>query len=334
MSISLEYSNNLSQNVAIKKDHFERRKNMNTAKAELFSVCVFVYNNIEGLEKTIRSVFGQSYPNIELFISDDHSDNLINAKQYIERIAEPYKNRFQKLMVNVNAENVGTVKHINKILPLTSGNFLCLLGSGDCLYKPDVLSKAADYLLTHDCDICYSKRKMQLNAKKYIVLPSKRISKLFGRKDDALLNICCREVNHITTIGCFFKKKLFQEHGFFDENYILLEDAPYFLNLLFQRVPIGFLDEITCLHEKGGISNRKKTCATLEADSIRTLTDIKYKRRRQLTWLTQRVVVFKYQLRTTDKMFIKLLNCFKYPDAALFLVFFVMTDWIKRLRYL
>lgn len=301
----------------------------------VFSVCVFIYHNIEQLENTIKSIYKQMYVSIELIISDDGSISSKDVQlEKIKSVIKPYQDRFENVILNVNQNNMGTVKHINKILPMTTGKYLCLLGSGDCLYKDDTLIMVAEYLTNEKYEVCFSKRILKLNEEKQIVLPEKRIIKAFYQKGDSLLNLCCREVNYITTIGSFFTRALLERYNGFDENFILLEDAPFFLKLLFARTEIGFIDEITCIHEKGGISNQRKTNEILKKDSLKTLTEIKYPRRNELRWFSRRVVIFKYNMRNSRKTFSKLCALIFYPDAALFLVLLVVRDWLVRVRFI
>lgn len=212
---------------------------------------------------------------------------------------------------------------------------MCLLGSGDCLYQPDVLSSIAAYFKRNQqYQICFSKRKLHLNGQKSIILPPPKIVKAFYRKDDALLNLCCRDINYVTTIGTFFRRTLFESNGYFNEEYTLLEDAPYILNLLFKNVPIGFYNDITCIHEGGGISNRKEKNSLLETDSLRTLCEIKYPRRYELDFFTRRVITAKYLIRI-HKKWNSIIKCiFLYPDAVLYLIYLISRNWIKQRRYL
>lgn len=308
---------------------------MNDTQNQVFSVCILIYKNLNGLEASIKSVFDQTYQDIELFISDDHSiDSCELQKQYMENIIHPYRKRFKSVHINVNHKNIGTVKHVNSLLSQTSGRYICLLGSGDRLFQKNTLQNIAQFFRSSSYNVCFSKTQLNLNDHKSIILPKKHVIRAFHKQNASLLNLCCREVNHLTTIGSFFTKELFETYGYFDESYTLLEDAPFFLNLLFQNTPLGFVDEITCIHEKGGISNQKKTDAVLKKDSLRTLTELKYKNRARLDWFTRRVVCLKYCLRTPTTMAAKIGGCLKYPDAVLFMALYVFGDWLHRKRYL
>lgn len=302
---------------------------------ELFTICVFSYNNLDSLETTIRSIYKQTYPDIEVIVSDDCSAvSDISVRTKINNIIGPYKNKFRRTYINVNQKNVGTVKNINMVLPQIKGKYICLLGSGDQLYKEDVLEKVVNFFKNTDYLLCYSKQLMPLTLNKQIIYPQHRVIKAISRGNKDLLKLCCREVNHITTIGAFFTRKIFEKYEKFDENYVLLEDAPFFLTLLLDGVKIGFLDEITCIHEKGGVSNSKMKNKLLEKDSVKTLLEIKYPQRDKFDKFTQRILKFKYKVRTGKKLLDRVYACVWYPDAALYLMIFLLKDWIKRKRFL
>lgn len=308
----------------------------NTSNAAiLFSVCVFIYKNIQDLEQTIRSIAAQKNVTIELLVSDDFSVPAVeNQREKILKIIEPYRESFAQIAVNVNRERIGTVKHVNKIIHQSQGRYLCLLGSGDWLYAENVLADVVATFEAHEqYSICFSKTMLKLSDSKTELQPGKRVIRALQKGNDAILNLCCREVNYLTTIGSFFRRQSLIEFGGFDESYILLEDAPLFLEWMFSGRKIGFLDEITCLHEKGGVSNRKKTDVLLQNDSVRTLTEIKYPRRDQLDWFTRRVVIFKYYLRTGQPFWKKLRTCIGYPDAGAFMLWLIFMDWFERKRY-
>ena len=225
----------------------------------LFSVCVLTYNNVESLELTIRSIYQQTYCNIELLVSDDGSFSTnVSIKEKIEDILKLYRNKFKRIYVNVNPYNIGTVKHLNLLLPEIEGKYICFLGSGDQLYRETVLENVVNFFSDRKFLLCCSKRLMQVTPDRKLIYPERRIIKAIQKGNNDLLKLCCREVNHITTIGTFFTKEIFEIYKKFDDTYVLLEDAPFFLKLLFDGVEIGFLDEITCIHNKGGISNSKK----------------------------------------------------------------------------
>lgn len=300
--------------------------------AETFLVCVFCYKNTDNLEKTIKSIAMQNYTSIHVIVSDDHSiDDVALQKKRIENITELYKDRIPQIEINVNASNMGTVKHINYILKKTDERYICLLGSGDELYDQDSLLGVVTFFEKNpEKLICTSKRLMCFPSGKEIVRPGEKTMKIIKQGGRCLLNYTCRGVNPVISIGTFFTRPLFEKYGYFDENYILLEDAPYILHLLFSDVSIGVLNEITCKYDTGGISNGKRRNKQLIIDSIETLRNIKYKRRAELSFFTKRIVTVKYFLRVKKDIMSILKSCLCYPDAVLYLIYLSTKDWLSR----
>lgn len=286
----------------------------------LFSVCILSYNNLDSIEESVKSVYQQKEVDMELVVSDDCSwEDREKTYDYIEKIITPYRDGFSRVIINVNEHRLGTVKHLNVVLKSLEGDYYCLLGSGDCLYTPSVLRDVVEHLQKTQALLCTSKRKSVSSTGREMIMPGKRIKKAYSDQK-RLLALCCREINYVYTIGTFFTKELFEKYGNFDESYYLLEDAPFFLNLMFEGEKISFLDEITCYYAPGGVSNKKKVNPYLEKDSVRTLTHIKYPRRRQLDSFTRRMVEFKYGVRVSDSIIGKLRTAIKYPDAAVYMV--------------
>lgn len=301
---------------------------------DLFSVYIFIYRNEEGLKKTIKSVYEQNYERIELIISDDHSiEDCSKQYQIIEEALEPYKVKFEKIIINVNKKNLGTVKHINTVLNWGNGKYICLLGCGDGFYREDVLQKVYYHFEICKTLVCTSKRIMCLDDRN-IILPSKRVVKYMSKSSRDLLNLCCREINYIATIGTFFRREIFRKYGCFDEAYCLMEDAPFFLKILFNDEKISFIDEVTCFYAKGGVSNRREIDERLFKDSVRTLVELKYPNRNKLGGFTRRVVSFKYFFRGSNNWRIKLQGCFFFPDALIFMGVFTIIDRLSKNRYL
>jgi len=158
--------------------------------------------------------------------------------------------------------------------------------------------------------------------------------KALRRKDGSLLEYCCREVNYLTTIGAFFRRDFLMQRKGFDERYILIEDAPFFLQLMLDGISIGYLDTVTCIHRSGGISNSQKISPVLEEDSRRTLAEMKYPNRDKLQPFTRRVVILKYYLRMPHSLWMRLKEVLHYPDAAAFLAWYALKDSLFRKLFL
>lgn len=113
------------------------------------SVITIVFNNASGIERTMLSVLGQTYPSIEYIIIDGGStDGTLE-------IIEKYKDRVQKL---VSEKDKGIYDAMNKGLALAEGDYILFMNSGDEVYAPDTVEKV--FASEPDADIYYGETEM------------------------------------------------------------------------------------------------------------------------------------------------------------------------------
>lgn len=96
------------------------------------SVITVVYNNARDIERTIRSVVGQTYPHIEYLVVDGGSTDGTVAviKQYSERISHW-----------VSEPDKGIYDAMNKGLAMATGDYVLFMNSGDEIYAPDTVAR-------------------------------------------------------------------------------------------------------------------------------------------------------------------------------------------------
>ncbi|TDQ09841.1 glycosyltransferase family 2 protein [Pedobacter metabolipauper] len=113
------------------------------------SVITIVYNNVKDIERTMLSVLGQSYPNLEYIIIDGASKD-----GTLERI-ELYRGKFAKL---VSEPDKGIYDAMNKGLALATGEYVLFMNSGDELYDAETVSDVFD--TANSADIYYGETEM------------------------------------------------------------------------------------------------------------------------------------------------------------------------------
>lgn len=113
------------------------------------SVITIVYNNAKDIERTMLSVFNQSYANIEYIVIDGAStDGTLE-------IIKKYENRFAKL---ISEKDKGIYDAMNKGLSLATGDYVLFMNSGDEIYEPTTVEKV--FATAPNADIYYGETEM------------------------------------------------------------------------------------------------------------------------------------------------------------------------------
>lgn len=115
---------------------------MNTKAFPLVSVLIPAYNHENYIQETIESIINQTYPNIELIILDDGSKDKTWEK--ITELKPKCENRFVKSLFETK-QNEGTCITLNKLLKLSSGEFVYIIASDD-LAKPQAIEEEVKFL--------------------------------------------------------------------------------------------------------------------------------------------------------------------------------------------
>ena len=109
------------------------------------SIVTPVYNGETHLAKMLDSVLAQDYPQIEMILVDDGSEDrtIQIARDYREKfVGRGYEYRI------VQAEHKNASAAINQGLPYVTGEYLIWPDSDDVL-KPESVSRRAAYLCAH-----------------------------------------------------------------------------------------------------------------------------------------------------------------------------------------
>ena len=230
-------------------------------KIKKVSIILIHYNQKEFIKEALKSVFNQTYNNIELLIADDASEDfdLKELKKYIEK---ENKNKI-KVKYQVNKENIGTVKNINKALNEITGDYLLLFAADDKLYDKNVISKMVEYYDKQDDDVSivfgqclmmdYDLKEVK---EEYINLnTAKEFNNMSAHNQFKLLTSNC-----FAAMGaCMLNTKILKDEGKFDERFKYIEDWTYFLKTTLNNHRMKFLNYKCLLHRDGGISHSDGT---------------------------------------------------------------------------
>lgn len=97
----------------------------------LVSIMIPTYNRSQLLPKAIRSAFTQSYPNLEIIISDNAS------LDDTEAVARAFATVDGRIQYSRNSENIGPIRNWRKCLDLAVGKFCLILSDDDMIIDVD-----------------------------------------------------------------------------------------------------------------------------------------------------------------------------------------------------
>lgn len=290
------------------------------------SIITLTYKNWQILERAICSVFAQDYTHIcevEYLIVDDGTDDF--NIEFVSCLIDKYKNEFKSndnLSVRIieNISNMGTVASFNNAIKQSRGDLIIPLSADDCFHDNNTVSKIFENFKNSNVKIITAQRTVfcQNMIKAVETIPHVKYAGMFEKgKEKKLLNWLVLKGNIISGASTYYHRELFNEYGFFDTKYKLLEDLPFYCKLLSNEVNIAFLPVPTVNYRLGGISNLsnvnpllKNDYKTLKLELLSNPKVCKYGKRK-----------LSYSTNLSKKEKLKPLNIVKYFDLC-FLVFF------------
>jgi teichuronic acid biosynthesis glycosyltransferase TuaG len=115
----------------------------------LVSIITPLFNSEAYVSESINSVLNQTYSNWELILIDDCS------KDKTLEIVETFLLKSPNIKIIKNQENFGAAITRNKGIEASKGDYIAFL-DGDDLWKPEKLEKQITFMLTQNCDVCFS----------------------------------------------------------------------------------------------------------------------------------------------------------------------------------
>lgn len=212
---------------------------MNT---DLVSVIMPSYNASRYIGASIDSVLAQTYKNLELLITDDHStdpETLELLKDYAEK--DP------RVRIFLMPENNGAGFARNNSIKEARGRYIAFCDSDDRWF-PDKLEKQVNYMQKHQCCLCFSSYLVcgpDDEHKGIVIAPSK---------------LTFSELKHDNKIGCLTAIYDTTEYGkFFMPTIRKRQDWALFLTILKKcKVAYGMVEPLAHYRKNPeGISAKK-----------------------------------------------------------------------------
>ncbi|MBU0697476.1 MAG: glycosyltransferase [Bacteroidetes bacterium] len=213
----------------------------------LLSVITVVYNNVEHIERTVKSAINQSYPNIEYVVIDGAStDGTLNI----------LKKYHDKIDVLISEPDQGIYEAMNKGLDLAKGDYVLFMNSGDEIFATDTVENVFNSLAF--ADIYYGETEM-LNEQ----LQSE------GRRrhqaPDQLSLSSFRYGMSVSHQAIYVKKSITKS---FDPKYQLSADIDWILDAISKAKTIVNTHQYVAKYLMGGLSKQKHRESLMERYEI------------------------------------------------------------------
>jgi glycosyltransferase involved in cell wall biosynthesis len=191
------------------------------------------FNQADFIDRTIRSVLGQSYPTLEYIVMDGGSTD-----RTLE-ILRQYENR----LIWYSEKDRGQSHAINKGLAMATGEIIGYINSDDYL-EPSALFKVGKFFATHpDADWLTGKCRI-VNEK------GNEIRKIVTDYKNFLLTFKSYKIvlvlNPISQPATFWRKKVSDEIGEFNESIHLTMDYDYWLRIARQYKLYAYKEYLAC----------------------------------------------------------------------------------------
>jgi glycosyltransferase involved in cell wall biosynthesis len=242
------------------------------------SVITINYNNLAGLQKTVASVIAQTYRNFEYIIIDGGSTD--GSKSLIEKNAD-------KISYWVSEKDKGIYNAMNKGILKAKGEYCLFLNSGDWFVNPDVLenvftSDPQESIVYGNILKVYSPHKIETDKEPQ-------------RSTLTLADMFFSTLNHPAS---FIKRSLFDKFGLYNEEYKIVSDWAFFLNVIgIHNVPVKYVDiDITC-YDMSGISSSDSELAAKERE-----TELKKTLPERVYVDYQQMAEYRWKVRTYDRI--------------------------------
>ena len=221
----------------------------------LVSVPVITYNSSKTVLETLDSIYGQTYPNIELIVSDDCSTD--NTVEICREWIDAHKERFVRTELLTVEKNTGVSANGNRADAACRGEWMKGI-AGDDVLMPNCIQDCVDYVEEHPETVwLFGKMEGFGRSQDEIDEYMNRVYDygVFSLNPDEQLKRLVFRGNCIPAPTAFVNVMKNRELGVKnDERIPLLEDYPKWLNLLQAGVRFHFINKTIVRYRISGNS--------------------------------------------------------------------------------
>jgi glycosyltransferase involved in cell wall biosynthesis len=197
------------------------------------SIITINLNNASGLQRTMQSVFAQTFTDYEYIIIDGGSTD--GSKELIEKHQD-------KFVYAVSEKDNGIFNAQNKGILKSTGEYLLFLNSGDKLYDEKILYYVNSFL--DSTSIIYGDILVKELDKSWVKKYNENLSFDYFTKDT------------LPHQASFIKRSLFEFAGLYDETLQISADWKFFLEAICKyNVTSKYLGTVITEYDYSGISS-------------------------------------------------------------------------------
>lgn len=224
----------------------------------LVSIPVITYNSSKTVVETLDSIYAQTYPNIELIVSDDCSSD--KTMEIVRDWVAKHKERFVRTKLITAEKNTGISANLNRAEAACHGEWIKSI-AGDDLLLEDCIESCINYVNRHNDVVVLFGRQEAFGSDKDScqVIDATFDYQMFRKPVEEQLHKLLFEGNCIPATTLFYHRECISAIGVKnDERITFLEDWPKWINLLRAGVRFYFIDKTLVKYRIGGISTSNK----------------------------------------------------------------------------
>ncbi len=237
-----------------------------SSSSDLVSVVVVTFNSDPVIAETIKSIYEQTYENIELIIQDDHSSD--NTMETARKWCEDHKadERFVRISISSNDENLGTSRNLNEGCRHATGRWIKEMG-GDDLLTRDCIEKNVSFVTRLNEDVLVISDVIGF----YENASGKRVEqpfysnikgpyfRKFNRRNAKQQYRMVLHEYCIDSPTFFYSRRSLENIGGYDTRYFLMEDWPFVVKWTKNGRCIRYMEEPTVYYRMGDPDTVKGT---------------------------------------------------------------------------
>ena len=243
----------------------------------LVSISVITYNSSKYILDTLESVKAQTYPNLELVISDDCStDNTIDlCKDWVKK----NENRFVNTKIVVAPQNHGISANYNQGMDNCSGEYIKEI-AGDDILLPNCVEDYVNFVAAHpQAYFCFGKAEVFDGDEERRKMAREVWFNydFFSLSHNEQLTWLYESSNPICSATYFYNREKAIEYGIRnDEEVPFVEDWPKWIHILEAGQTMYFLPKAVAKYRLSSTSLSTQHQSTLFWDKQKAIFSLKY----------------------------------------------------------